>query len=63
VKSTDFGLGRETADRLFENGRAAAAAFLSKWDFDAYVEQFRIPATVLEDGPPKTTDTAAPLER
>ena len=63
VQSTDFGLGRETADRLFESGRSAAEGFLSKWDFDAYVEQFRIPTTVPEDGPPKTTETAAALER
>jgi len=63
VQSTDFGLGRETADRLFASGRSAAEEFLSKWDFDAYVEQFRIPTTVPEDGPPKTTETAAPLER
>lgn len=63
VQSTDFGLGRETADRLFASGRSAAEGFLSKWDFDAYVEQFRIPTTVPEDGPPRTTETAAPLER
>ena len=63
VKATDFELGREAADRLFENGRAAAEAFLSKWNFDAYVEQFRIPATVPEDGTPRTTETAAPSER
>ena len=62
VKSTDFGLGRETADRLFENGRAAAEAFLSGWDFDAYVEQFRIPTTISADGSPKRTATAAPLD-
>ncbi len=60
VKSTDFGLGRETADRLFENGRSAAEEFLSTWDLDAYVEEFRIPVTLLEDGPSKT---AEPLER
>ncbi len=41
VKSTDFGLSRSTADRLFENGRTAAEAFLSTWDFDAYVARFR----------------------
>jgi NTE family protein len=63
VKSTDFGLGRETADRLFESGRSAAEAFLSEWDFDAYIEQFRIPTTVPEDGPSKTSEAAAPLER
>jgi len=43
VKATDFDLSRDTADRLYESGRAAAEAFLNQWDFDAYVEQFRIP--------------------
>jgi NTE family protein len=54
VKSTDFGLERETADRLYESGRSAAEAFLSTWDFDAYVEQFRIPSIPAEAGPPTT---------
>ena len=63
VKSTDFGLDRETADRLFENGRSAAEAFLRTWDFDAYVEQFRSPSPVPKDGPPNETETATPLDR
>lgn len=62
VKSTDFGLGRDTADRLYENGRAAAEEFLDAWDFDAYVEQFRIP-TVPADGPQTATETRATVER
>jgi NTE family protein len=41
VKSTDFGLRRETAGRLYESGREAAEWFLDRWDFDAYVKQFR----------------------
>jgi NTE family protein len=41
VKSTDFGLRPETADRLYESGRAAAEQFLSRWDFDTYVRQYR----------------------
>ena len=41
VKATDFDLTRETADRLYANGRAAAESFLAGWDFDAYVAQFR----------------------
>lgn len=46
VKSTDFGLSRDTADRLFENGRSAAEAFLRDWDFDEYVAKFRsVPAS------------------
>ena len=45
VKSTDFALSRATADRLFENGRRAAEAFLSAWDFDAYVARFRTPGS------------------
>jgi NTE family protein len=61
VKATDFGLEREMADRLFENGRNAAETFLRTWDFDAYVEQFRIPATAPDDLPMEAA--AAPLER
>lgn len=41
VKATDFGLTRDTADRLFDNGRRAAEAFLSSWDFESYVAHFR----------------------
>jgi NTE family protein len=41
VGTTEFDLSRERADALFESGRAAALDFLSRWDFDAYVAEFR----------------------
>ncbi len=47
VKATDFDLGRETSDRLFESGRRAAKEFFEgtptrpPWDFDAYVAEYR----------------------
>jgi NTE family protein len=47
VKATDFDLGPAERDRLFENGRTAATAFLDgadgapAWDFDAYVARYR----------------------
>jgi NTE family protein len=41
VKATDFDLDRPTQQRLYDNGRAAAAKFLESWDFDAYKARFR----------------------
>jgi NTE family protein len=32
IPSTDFGLSQEQKDRLFENGRTAAAGFLAAWN-------------------------------
>ncbi|KAE8764008.1 patatin-like phospholipase family protein [Georgenia thermotolerans] len=37
VRATDFDLDRDTARRLFANGRAAAEQFLQSWDWDAYL--------------------------
>lgn len=37
VRATDFDLDRATAERLYENGRAAARKFLDSWDWDAYL--------------------------
>ena len=37
VRSTDFGLTADTAERLYESGRSAAERFLRTWDFDEYV--------------------------
>ncbi|HEU4347710.1 MAG TPA: hypothetical protein VFR35_07975 [Actinoplanes sp.] len=34
VRATDFGLTRDTAERLFESGRTAADRFLDTWDFE-----------------------------
>jgi NTE family protein len=41
VGTTEFGIPRERALELYDSGRAAAAAFLAGWDFDAYVAEFR----------------------
>ena len=45
VKATDFDLDRDTQDRLYQNGRDAASRFLESWDFDAYNEKYRVPAS------------------
>jgi NTE family protein len=60
VKSTDFGLQPETADQLYQNGRTAAESFLSTWDFDAYVEQFRTPINPPGEETPAMIEPAAP---
>jgi NTE family protein len=44
VKATDFDLDRETATRLYDNGRRAATEFLARWSFEDYVARFRTPA-------------------
>jgi NTE family protein len=47
IRATDFDLDQTDRDHLFENGRAAATAFLDgtetwpAWDFDAYVQKYR----------------------
>ena len=47
VRTTDFDLGRERSERLYESGRRAAAAFFdgdgtaAGWDFARYVERYR----------------------
>lgn len=41
VSVVDFDLPRETQDRLYASGRAAAAQFLAGWDHAAYVRQCR----------------------
>jgi NTE family protein len=52
VRATDFDLSRDTADRLFESGRAAATAFLDgdgtrpAWDFEEYKRRWRAPVAV-----------------
>jgi NTE family protein len=56
VKATDFALSKDTAEKLFESGRLAAAAFLDgndrhpAWDFEEYKRQFRTPSTSLAAG-------------
>ena len=41
VRTTEFGLSAERALALYESGRDAAAEFLDRWDFDAYLAEFR----------------------
>lgn len=41
VHTTEFDLPRERVLALYESGRSAAEAFLSSWDFDAYLSKFR----------------------
>ena len=41
VGTTEFDLSPERALALFDSGRWAAEKFLGKWDFDAYVAEFR----------------------
>ncbi|HJU47349.1 MAG TPA: patatin-like phospholipase family protein, partial [Gaiellaceae bacterium] len=41
VSTTDFELTRERKLALYDAGREAAETFLSTWDFDAYVAEFR----------------------
>ena len=41
IKATDFELDETAQDLLFENGRAAASAFLSTWNFEAYLQECR----------------------
>ena len=41
VSAVDFGITPAQTDALFDAGTAAAQAFLSTWDFDAYVGRCR----------------------
>lgn len=41
VGTTEFDLPRERAIALYDSGRWAAEKFLDKWDFDAYIAEFR----------------------
>ena len=41
VGTTEFDISPERAQELYESGRSAAEDFLARWDFTAYVEEFR----------------------
>jgi len=41
VGSTEFHLPRHRALALYESGRTASARFLSSWDFEGYIAEFR----------------------
>ena len=46
VKATDFDIDEPTQDMLFTNGLAGGNEFLTGWDFDAYVQEFRSGDTI-----------------
>jgi NTE family protein len=41
VSVVDFDIDRQTLERLYESGRAAASEFLARWDFAEYVRDCR----------------------
>ena len=41
IRTTEFDLDRERALALYESGRRSAAEFLARWDFDAYLAEYR----------------------
>jgi NTE family protein len=41
IRATDFGIGKDTQDMLFSNGRAAAEGFLEGWNWETYLEECR----------------------
>lgn len=41
VGTTEFDLSREQTTALYESGRRATEEFLTRWNFPAYVEEFR----------------------
>nr|MBA2384693.1 patatin-like phospholipase family protein [Actinomycetota bacterium] len=41
IRTTEFDLDRGRALDLYDSGRRAAAEFLARWDFDAYLAQYR----------------------
>lgn len=41
VRATDFDIDEQTQTRLFDNGKAAARAFLAEWDWDKYLKECR----------------------
>lgn len=41
VGTTEFDIGPERVKALYDSGRSAAESFLDKWDFEAYIEEFR----------------------
>ena len=41
VATTDFNLPPDRTEALYESGRAAAGRFLTSWNFDGYIAEFR----------------------
>jgi len=53
VNSTNFDLDDETAERLYQSGRAAAQAFLATWDWEAYKAKYRKSRAKVGAGAPR----------
>jgi NTE family protein len=41
VGTTEFDITPDRALALYDSGREAAEKFLSTWDFEAYIEEYR----------------------
>jgi NTE family protein len=41
VGTTEFDIAPERVSALYDSGHTAASAFLDKWDFEAYIQEFR----------------------
>ncbi len=41
IGTTEFGITRERKEAIYQSGRAAARDFLSTWNFEAYIAEFR----------------------
>ena len=46
VRATDFDIDEPSQDMLFTNGERGAGKFLSGWDFERYVAEFRSDTTI-----------------
>jgi NTE family protein len=42
VRATDFDLTEETQETLYQSGRKAAEDFLATWNFDQYIQTYRV---------------------
>jgi NTE family protein len=59
VKSTDFNLGAQTRDQLFDKGISAGRKFLDGWDFDRYLRAYWAPTAAAADAAATAADAAA----
>jgi NTE family protein len=48
VNAVDFGIDREDQELLYGNGRKAAKAFLKRWDWQDYLERYRLTEAMRE---------------
>jgi NTE family protein len=48
VKTTDFGIRPHQADTLRQAGHAAAELFFKTWDFQAWIQEHRLPEVLVQ---------------